>query len=129
MVSDTAQHGTTWHSMTQHNLAWRSTTQHCWVGLNMTRQPHSSSIRLCMPPTACRSEQQLPIEFLLSNNISVRSRLVNPESAAPLRGMSFAYVDPVLDVDVSRHVETHGLLEVGISQVNGRAGEYSRQMG
>lgn len=43
--------------------------------------------------------------------------------------MSFAYVDPQLDVDVSRHVETHGMVEVGISQVNRRAGEYGRAVG
>jgi hypothetical protein len=31
--------------------------------------------------------------------------------------MVFAYVDPELDVDVSRHMETTGVVEIGISQV------------
>lgn len=64
-----------------------------------------------------RGEPELPIAFLRSHNISVRSRLVNARSAAPLFGMSFAYVDPALDVDVSRHMETSGVVEIGISQV------------
>jgi len=61
---------------------------------------------------------QLPIAFLRSHNISVRSRLVNPQSGAPLTGLSFAYVDPTLDVDVSRQMETGGVVEMGISQVS-----------
>jgi hypothetical protein len=61
----------------------------------------------------------LPIAFLRSHNISVRSRLVNAQTAAPLTGMAFAYVDPQLDVDVSRHMETAGVVEIGISQVRG----------
>jgi hypothetical protein len=33
--------------------------------------------------------------------------------------MSFAYVDPALDVDVSLHMERYGVVEIGISQVSG----------
>lgn len=60
----------------------------------------------------------LPIAFLASRNISVRSR---PTSAlaAPLN-VTFAFTDPEHDVDVSRHVQMDGLLEVGISQVRQR---------
>jgi hypothetical protein len=32
--------------------------------------------------------------------------------------MSFAYVDPALDIDVSTYMETTGMVEMGISQVS-----------
>lgn len=68
--------------------------------------------------TACRADTQLPIAYLRSHNISVRSRLVDARSAPPLAGMTFAYVDPGLDVDVSRQIEATGVVEIGISQVS-----------
>jgi hypothetical protein len=85
--------------------------------------PHTPS-SLTPPPNhdtapTPRSEAQLPIAFLRARNISVRARSLDPRAAAPLTGLRFAYVDPNLDVDVSRHMEATGVVEIGISQVGG----------
>jgi hypothetical protein len=47
--------------------------------------------------------------------VSVRARLTSA-AAAPVN-LSFAFTDPELDWDVSKHVQQDGILEVGISQV------------
>uniref|UniRef100_A0A383VY30 Methyltransferase FkbM domain-containing protein n=1 Tax=Tetradesmus obliquus TaxID=3088 RepID=A0A383VY30_TETOB len=61
------------------------------------------------------SEPLLPVAFLRSHNVSVRAR---PTSANALpANFSFAFTDPALDWDVSKHVQQDGLLEIGISQV------------
>jgi hypothetical protein len=62
-----------------------------------------------------RSEPQLPIAFLRVHNVSVRARLTSAAAAAV--NLSFAFTDPELDWDVSKHVQQDGILEIGISQV------------
>ena len=47
--------------------------------------------------------------------MSLRARATSP-AAAPLRLM-VAFTDPAVDIDVSKFLQTEGLLEVGISQV------------
>jgi hypothetical protein len=62
-----------------------------------------------------RPEPQLPIAFLRAHSVSVRARSTSA-AAAPVN-ISFAFTDPELDWDVSKHVQQDGLLEIGISQV------------
>lgn len=64
----------------------------------------------------CRSRKELPIAYLKSHNISVRSRLTTA-AAIPLN-LSVAFTDPSLDWDVSKYIEREGVLEIGISQVS-----------
>eukprot|EP00878_Enallax_costatus_P032966 GHUV01036326.1.p1 GENE.GHUV01036326.1~~GHUV01036326.1.p1 ORF type:complete len:391 (+),score=73.39 GHUV01036326.1:262-1434(+) len=61
------------------------------------------------------SRAQLPIAFLKSHNVSVRSRLTSA-SAGPVN-LTVAFTDPALDWDVSKYIQQEGVLEVGISQV------------
>jgi hypothetical protein len=49
--------------------------------------------------------------------VSVRAR--HTSSLAAPANFSFAFTDPALDWDVSKHVQQDGLLEIGISQVRG----------
>lgn len=87
---------------------------HIWQAMALRQHPQPIFCCCCTD----RAEPELPVTFLRSHNISVRSRLINPRSAPPLSGMSFAYVDPALDIDVSTYMETTGMVEMGISQVS-----------